>query len=40
MTPIIIALTFAVTATLYWAAKPLSPNHAEQDEATYEEETK
>lgn len=31
MTPVIIALTFAVTATLWWAAKPLNRNHAERD---------
>lgn len=40
MTPIIIALTFAVLATLWWAAKPISRNHAENDEATHEQETK
>lgn len=35
MTPIIIAMAFAVTALLWWAAKPISRNHAERDaEAT------
>lgn len=33
MTPIIIALAFAVTALMWWAAKPLGTNHAEDDEA-------
>lgn len=33
MTPVIIALTFAVLATLWWAAKPISRNYAENDEA-------
>lgn len=32
MTPVIIALTVAVLALLWWTAKPLSTNHAEQDE--------
>lgn len=32
MTPLAIALTVAVLALLYWAAKPLNTNHAEQDE--------
>lgn len=27
-------IILAVLATLYWAAKPLSTNHAETDEAT------
>lgn len=34
MTPVIIALTIAVLAILWFAAKPLSTNHAENDEAT------
>lgn len=33
MTPIIIALAVAVLALLWFAAKPLSINHAENDEA-------
>lgn len=33
MTPIIIAMAFAVTALLWWAAKPISRNYAENDEA-------
>lgn len=34
MTPIIIALALAVTALMWWAAKPHTTNHAETDEAT------
>lgn len=34
MTPIIIALTVAVLALLWWTAKPLNRNHAANDEAT------
>lgn len=33
MAPVIIALTFAVLATLWWAAKPLNTNHAANDES-------
>lgn len=33
MTPLAIALTVAVLALLWWAAKPLNTNHAEKDEA-------
>lgn len=33
MTPLAIALAVAVLAILWFAAKPLSTNHAEQDEA-------
>lgn len=36
MTPLAIALALAVLALLWWAAKPLNTNHAENDEATYE----
>ena len=32
MTPLAIALTVAVLALLWWAAKPHTTNHAEQDE--------
>lgn len=34
MSPLAIALVVAVIAVLWWAAKPISRNHAEQDEAT------
>lgn len=34
MTPLAIALTVATLALMWWAAKPLNTNHAEQDEAT------
>ena len=34
MTPLAIALAVAVLALLWWAAKPLNRNFAEQDEAT------
>lgn len=33
MIPLAIALAVAVLALLWWAAKPLSTNHAERDEA-------
>ena len=33
MTPLAIALTVAVLALLWWAAKPHTTNHAEKDEA-------
>lgn len=32
MSPIIVALALAVTALMWWAAKPLNQNHAEQDD--------
>lgn len=32
MTPLAIALTVAVLALLWWAAKPLNTNHAERDD--------
>lgn len=32
MTPLAIALAVAVLALLWWAAKPLNRNHAEQDD--------
>lgn len=32
MTPLAIALAVAVLALLWWAAKPLNTNHAEQDD--------
>lgn len=32
MTPLAIALAVAVLALLWWAAKPISRNHAEQDD--------
>ena len=34
MTPLAIALAVAVLALLWWAAKPNTTNHAENDEAT------
>lgn len=34
MTPLAIALAVAVLALLWWAAKPLNTNHAENDETT------
>lgn len=32
MTPVTIAIVVAVLALLWWAAKPISRNHAEQDD--------
>ena len=34
MSPLAIALAVAVLALLWWAAKPNTTNHAENDEAT------
>lgn len=34
MTPVTIAIVVAVLALLWWAAKPHTTNHAENDEAT------
>ena len=34
MTPVMIAAVVAVVAVLWWAAKPHTTNHAENDEAT------